>query len=88
MAQPHMVCFFQIECLSTTGSEDYVATSTEHGNIVVWNLKRKMKVRPNKKNMPGSAYLTYMNWASDKRVKFKKNVSKPKFEATLLSTHG
>ena len=63
-----MVWYFQIECLSTTGSEDYVATSTEHGNIVVWNLKRKMKVRPNK-NMSVSAYLTYMKHASLSSVK-------------------
>ena len=38
----------QIDCVSTTASEDYMATSTKHGSVVIWNLKRKMKVRQKK----------------------------------------
>ncbi|KAL4237916.1 Baculoviral IAP repeat-containing protein 6 [Mactra antiquata] len=33
----------KIQCISTTCSEDYIATSTKHGHVVVWNLKQKMK---------------------------------------------
>jgi len=43
-ALPHSVAGQKIACVSQTASEDYVATSTKHGNIVVWNLRHKMKV--------------------------------------------
>ncbi|XP_053375851.1 baculoviral IAP repeat-containing protein 6-like isoform X2 [Mercenaria mercenaria] len=42
-ALPHSSTGEKIACVSTTASEDYIATSTKHGNVVVWNLKQKMK---------------------------------------------
>ena len=44
-ALPHSATMDKIACLSTTASEDYIATATKHGNIVLWNLKHKMRVR-------------------------------------------
>ena len=34
----------RIECISTTSSEDHFATSTLHGNVVVWDITRQLKV--------------------------------------------
>ncbi|KAK3094209.1 hypothetical protein FSP39_025467 [Pinctada imbricata] len=33
----------KIECMSTTTAEDYIATSTLHGSIVVWNTSKLVK---------------------------------------------
>ena len=35
----------QIECTSTTSSDHLIATSTLHGNVVVWDFTRQLKVR-------------------------------------------
>ena len=35
---------FQIECLSTTSSDDYFSTSSIHGNVNVWNINRQLQV--------------------------------------------
>jgi baculoviral IAP repeat-containing protein 6 len=43
-ALTHSTTGEKIACVSTTASEDYIATSTKHGHVVVWNLKQKMKV--------------------------------------------
>ncbi|WAR19278.1 BIRC6-like protein [Mya arenaria] len=42
-ALPHSTTGENITCMSSTISEDYVATSTHHGNVVIWNLKHKLK---------------------------------------------
>ncbi|KAH3853370.1 hypothetical protein DPMN_095892 [Dreissena polymorpha] len=42
-ALPHSSTGDRIACVGTTACEDYLATSTSHGNIVVWNLKHKLK---------------------------------------------
>ena len=41
-----ILCLFshQIECLSTTTSRSLIATSTLHGNIVVWDVETHLKV--------------------------------------------
>jgi len=35
---------WQIECVSTTTSQHLIATSTLHGNVVVWDVETHMKV--------------------------------------------
>ena len=37
------VCF-QIACISTTCNEDFIATSTRDGNIVVWDISHILQV--------------------------------------------
>ena len=33
-----------IECVSTSSSADHFATSSLHGNVVIWNIARQLKV--------------------------------------------
>lgn len=40
----HILTFLKIECLSTTATENFVATSTLNGNIVVWSVDKILKV--------------------------------------------
>lgn len=40
----YILTFLKIECLSTTATENFVATSTLNGNIVVWSVDKILKV--------------------------------------------
>ena len=40
----NLFLFLQMECISATTSDDYFATSSLHGNVVVWNMTRQVKV--------------------------------------------